>query len=262
MHLADLDRELRDIMDTLEGRASVAVSTPEGDIEVNAGDRLPAASLIKIPILLEAFRQAESREVDLDAPVPVSPGEKVGGTGVLTRLSDGLTLPLRDLMTLMIIVSDNTATNLVIDTVGMDRVNELCRELGAHSTLLDRRLMDLEARQAGHDNYTSTSDMVLLLREIAEGDLVSAKSRQEMVGILQGQQFNTKLPAMIPSGVPGDPVLAHKTGELPGVEHDAAIFVRDDSNVYVAGMLTELEDNRLGWDTLARIGRAVYDYMQ
>ena len=155
MSLDQLGQQLKRITDSVTGKCSVTISTPEGDFDINGSAKLSAASLIKIPILLEAFRQVEVGILDLNQPIDIPPEEKVGGMGVLTRLSDGMTLPFRDVITLMIIVSDNTATNLVIDQVGLERVNALCSELNAEQTVLGRRLMDLKAREEGRDNFTS-----------------------------------------------------------------------------------------------------------
>ncbi len=261
MSVHELERDVRRIVGEVEGTSSVAISTPGGNIRLNSDVQLSAASLIKIPILLEAFRQAQEGILDLQQVVRVSSGDKVGGMGVLARLSDDLDMCLRDLVTLMIIVSDNTATNLVIDAVGRQNVNDLCRSLGADKTLLDRQMMDLQARQQGRDNFTSADDMVLLLREVNEGSTVQATLREEMLDILLNQQFNHKMPAMLAGGVPGDPVLAHKTGELPNLEHDAGIFSFGDSRAYVTGMFTDLEDNLQGQRALARIGLATVEFL-
>lgn len=104
-------------------------------------------------MLLTACRLADKGDLDLDKAVEVPKEEKVGGTGVLSRLSDGLVLPLRDLLMLMMIVSDNTATNISIDQVGISNINETLAYLQCTGTSLERRLMDLEARKAGRDNY-------------------------------------------------------------------------------------------------------------
>ena len=184
----------------------------------NADLPLVAASVIKLPIMIEAFRQMEAGLLDPNQEYGLRPEQKLPPCGVLTFLHDGLRVTLMDLVTLMIIVSDNTATNMVIDIVGMDNVNKTLRACGAAGTLLRRKLFDSEASARGVQNTITARDIGRLLEKLYEGALVSPAASRKMLNILSAQQLNGKLPFFL------DCEVAHKTGEDDGVTHDAGII--------------------------------------
>ena len=177
-----------------------------------------AASVIKLPIMIEAFRQFEAGLLDPNETYALRPELKLPPCGVLTFLHDGLQVTLMDLVTLMIIVSDNTATNMVIDRVGMENVNRTLRELGATGTALRRRLFDREASARGVQNSVTARDIGRLLEGLYAGRVVSPAASRQMLDILLAQQLNGKLPFYLSCDV------AHKTGEDDGITHDAGII--------------------------------------
>lgn len=234
----------------------------------HASEQCPAASIIKLLIAWEAHRQAETGALTLDEAVPVPPQQAVGGTGVLHLLSPGAALTWRDLVALMLAVSDNTATNLLIDRLGMDAVNLTAQALGLSATVLQRKMMDFAARAAGRDNFTSAADTARLLTflvlpslgpglnspDAGANRLISAAACRSLMDILEKQQFNHKLPALLP-GVR----CAHKTGELPGLEHDAGVIYLPDGHPLVVAVFTwELRSNAEGVRTIAEVARAAY----
>jgi beta-lactamase class A len=166
-------------------------------------------------------------------------------------------LSLRDLLTLMIIVSDNTATNLAIESLGMNRINALAKELGLTGTIFQRKMLDFEARARDLDNFTTAKDTARILETILDGSLTGPELKDKMMEILRNQQFNHKLPARFARTTPGDPVLAHKTGELPGTEHDAGILETEKSPVIIVVLTNKLENNLAGQTAIARIGELI-----
>ncbi len=259
MQFSELTRGIEEIVQRIPGRASVMLSTAEGEFGIAADENIYAASLIKVPIMMAAYLRAEREGLDLRQLVPITQERRVGGMGVVTHLSEGLALPLEDLITLMIIVSDNTATNLCVDTVGIDYISRVIAEFGCQQTKLERRLMDYAARERGLDNRTSAGDMVRLLREIWEGDRLPAVGQEKMRSNLLAQQFNTKLPRRIPYG--SGTIVAHKTGEVTAMEHDAAIIEVNGKRAYLAVLLHQLTDSLAGQDAMADIGRLLWEYL-
>ena len=150
--------QLETLADRVDGVVSYTV------VDVSTGDRfarldtelLPTASTIKIAILYELFRQAEEGRIALDDPQPLSPSARAGGAGILQELRSPV-LSLRDLATLMIVLSDNTATNAVIDAVGMDNVTRRMEGLGLTGIRLRRRMIDLEAARRGDENVATAT---------------------------------------------------------------------------------------------------------
>ena len=187
----------------------------------NADDPIEAASVIKLPIMAEAFRQFEAGELDPAARVTVRPEDKLPSCGALTYLADGTTVTLRDLVTLMIILSDNTATNLLIDRLGAGRINAMIDRLGLTGTRLNRKLFMPELARQGIKNYVTARDMGRLLTGLMEGRVVSEGASREMMTILRNQRLNGKMPFYLHSeGIP----CAHKTGEDDGVTHDVGVI--------------------------------------
>ena len=184
---------------------------------------LLAASVIKLPIMIEAYRQFANGSLDPALPVTVRTANTVPGCGVLKRLHDGLIVTVKDLVKLMIIVSDNTATNLLTDIVGIDHVNQTLDTFGMQTTRLRRKMYDLESAARGLQNTITAAEIGLLLEKLYYGRAVSPESDLEMLQILKNQQLNGKIPFFI-----GDLFeIAHKTGEDDGITHDVGIVYAD-----------------------------------
>ncbi|WP_110112285.1 serine hydrolase [Bacillus sp. CGMCC 1.16541] len=258
MNIVSLEERIQTVIDKCRGRVSVAIDMCPHSITIHADTTYSAASLIKVPILLEGYRQVQQGVIDLEELVTVPQKDKVGGAGVLTSLSDAATLTIKDLLTLMIIVSDNTATNLLIDRLTQQSIHELCRQLDLQHTSLQRKLMDFEAITKGLDNLTSASDMVKCLKMIDKSQVFEKENRDRMLHTLQQQQFYDKLPAKMNRDIVS---IANKTGELPGVEHDCAIVHYKDQTVYVAVLIDELDDNYEGRQIITEIGHLLYTYL-
>lgn len=181
-----LEEKIKDAVKGLEGTWSIIIhDLKSGEkIFVNEGQVYPSASIIKLWILWKLYKEAEKGNINLDKEIILKEEHKTGGFGILQDLHAGLNLSIRDLAILMIILSDNTATNMLIDYLGMDAINQEIKELGMENTILQRRMMDLEAKAKGLDNYTSVMDTYYILKLIAEGSEISSEYREEMIKIL------------------------------------------------------------------------------
>lgn len=176
--------------------------------------------------------------VDLDAPRTIDPRNRVGGTGILCELGTDYTPSLRDLAKLMIVLSDNIATNEIMDVIGMERFNSFCREMGYQNITLMRKMMDFEAIQQGKNNYMCAGETGRLLSAISRGEFVNPEISQTIFDIMASQQCRNKLPALLPavasysgskSAIPeGQVLVANKTGDLVGIQHDVGIFELPD----------------------------------
>lgn len=187
--------------------------------EYNSELPLVAASVIKIPVLVEVFTLLEQGELHKDEKFRISKEEKLPSCGALNYMHTGLVVTLEDLYTLMIILSDNTATNMLIRRVGMDKINAKVQELGLKNTKLNRLLFDSKAASQGIENYICAKEIGFLLEQMAAGKLVSQKASAEMIRILKNQRLNGKMPFYIKDQVK----IAHKTGEDDGITHDVGI---------------------------------------
>ncbi|WP_454265925.1 serine hydrolase [Rossellomorea marisflavi] len=239
------------------GRVSFSVLTNDESLSWEENRQVSSASLIKLPILMAAYEQIQTGRLQADAMIGLRHEDHVGGAGVLNGLHEGLILSIEDLLTLMITVSDNTATNRLIDLIGMDSINRFCLEWHLKGTFLNRKMMDFRLLDLGKDNWTSSMDVVSCLKGINEGPFEET-SRKKMLTMLSHQQFRDKLPALL-----GDDVkVFNKTGELPGVEHDCALMESTSGKTaYVAVLIDELQDSEDGRRGIRKIGKLVYDYL-
>jgi beta-lactamase class A len=235
--LAGLQRELEAVVEDSECQVGIAVLPLEGEfagevVGVNEDFTFPSASLIKVLVLAELLREVDAGERALEDRVVVVREDAVGGSGTLKDERLPQTLSLGRLAGFMISVSDNTATNVLIDELGFERINALAARLGLDHTRLGRKMMDVEALNPRETNLTSAADMVTLLAEIYGGDLLSRESRNFALELLRDQRTGYKLPAGLPPAVE----VAHKTGELDAIEHDAGIVLLPGLSFAVAAL--------------------------
>jgi beta-lactamase class A len=231
-------------------------------IDLTNGDRLerlpaqafPTASSIKLAILYELFKQADEGRVKLDATIPWDRTQAVGGSGVLFELSNP-GLALRDYATLMIVLSDNTATNVVIERIGMEAVNARMRTLGAPEIQLRRRMMDLQAAQDGRENVATPGALARLLAAIHKGEGLAPASRDALVATLRKGKSSAMLRG-IPAGVP----VASKPGDLDGVRADAGIVYLPVRPYVFVAMTSWLQKDEEGERAIEDLSRAAFEY--
>lgn len=184
-----------------------------------------AASVIKIPIMAALFEEAERGRISLDTMVTLTREDKLPSCGAITYLHDGLQLTLEDVCVLMIILSDNSATNFLINYLGMERIQNWIDQNGYGRIRLNRKLFDAEASARGIENYITAEAIGRMLEAIWRGRLVSPQASARMLQILSDQRLNGKLPFFLHSMEDG-PKIAHKTGEDTGITHDCGIIYR------------------------------------
>jgi len=189
-------------------------------LQFNEDLPLVAASVIKIPIMVAAFRLRNEGRLDFSEEIEIRPEHKKPSCGALTYMHDGLKVTVLDLITLMIILSDNTATNLMIDLLSVAAVNETMDMLGIPGICLRRKLFEPELARQGITNTITARGIGMLLEKMAQVALLGKPSDDEMLEILSKQRLNGKLPFFLHSmGVK----IAHKTGEDDGTTHDVGV---------------------------------------
>jgi len=226
-----------------------------------------AASTIKVPILVALYQAAAEGRVRLEAPVRLRAEDQVTGSGILQVLSPGVRLPLRDLAELMIVVSDNAATNVILERLGVAGVNACIEALGLRQTRVLRALQVIPAGAVGFNTVTA-GDLADLLTLIARGEAVSWDACRRMVATLKRQQINDSLPALLPDpeddagaavGVVPSWELAHKTGGITGHQHDVGILYRPGQSIVVCVLTRGCGTAAAARHLIARVGRAVWE---
>jgi beta-lactamase class A len=251
-----LERQLAADAATLDGVVGYTV------LDITTGERFgrlqdevfPTASTIKLAILYELFKQADEGKVRLEENRPLDKRHVVGGTGVLNELA-APSMPVRDYATLMVVLSDNTATNLLIDVVGMSNVTARMAALGLTQTKLRRRMIDLDAARRGDENVSTPAEVARLLEIIHRGDGLTRESHQGMLAILKKSKSTP-----LRRGVPSTVDVAGKPGSLEGVAVDAGIVYVDRRPYILSMMITYLKDDAAGDAAIERASHHVFDY--
>ncbi|HSO73727.1 MAG TPA: serine hydrolase [Blastocatellia bacterium] len=254
------------------GAEAVAVAFHDLDTRaemlINPDKNFHAASTMKVPVMMEIYRQAEAGRFALEDLVPIRNDftSIVDGSHYSLSPDDdsdltlykrvGQTAPVRELLHLMITVSSNLATNILIERVGAANVGALMREYGANNMRVLRGVEDGKAFERGMNNSATARDLMILLRRIAEGRAVSQKASDEMLKVLLDQRSVEG----IPSGLPAEARVAHKTGSITKLYHDAGIVYLSKRKPYVLVVLTRgLEDEKRAHKLAADISREVYE---
>lgn len=276
MNLEPLHHAIRSF-DGLAGLAARNLLTGE-EIAINADVRFPTASVIKTAVMAEAYHQASRGTLSLDTTIPLRDVDKVGGSGVLNGLSDGLALPVRDLIHLMIVVSDNTATNLLVNRIGTKNVDERLAAYGLEQTKLFRPTFrdgkaDVfpELEKEFGLGMSTPRDMAALMALIADGRAVNREASAAMLATLKRQQDR----AMIPRLLPGTVQVGNKTGtdsekttdergRRGAIRVDAGIVTGEGVRYVIAVFTRRGADTRGGVDNAgvvlgAELSRMVYE---
>jgi len=234
-------------------------------VESRAGERFIAASVIKVPILMETFRQAEHEGLDWAETIPLKDADKVDGSGVLNVLHEGLNVTVRDLAVLMTVVSDNTATNILLDRLGVEKVNAFLKGRECTITECRRKLYDREAMARGIHNHIAAREVTDLLATAAEGRLVSPQADADLLAIMRKQQYREKIPHLLPRGA----VTATKSGSLDEVSHDCGIVTLPSGDWFALSIFTgDLEGSEEGAgrdavnNVIARMALACYRFAE
>lgn len=214
---------------------------------------LVAASVIKLPVMAALFEQLASGEADASQKLPILPQDKLPSCGVLAYLGEGIEMTLMDLCTLMIIVSDNTATNLLIRRLGMARINQTLRLLGLETTTISRLLFDARQAASGVENIITAGEIGRLLEMLYHGKVISPDASARMLETLKNQRLNAKIPPLLPAGT----VVAHKTGEDTGITHDVGIVYAPQP--FVVCFCGNDVDVPAYEDQIRRLSRVLYD---
>lgn len=250
------------------------------ELHFNADDSYPMASVLKIPVLCAAFHQMAGGAFTLEDRWPLTYPDKNIGSGILTYLQDGLNPTVRDLLTLMIIISDNTATDMAMRRLGVDKIDGLMKALGVGDIHLAFDIRGIFDDMFGHEmadpkrytgditkqrtappakrdgvaykpgnvnNAATPRAMTRLCAMIYRGEVVSREACDEMLYILLQQTLNQRLPRYLPYGVP----FAHKTGTLSGIRNDAGILYANEQNHIALTVFSRWDAEAVGADKVA-----------
>lgn len=242
-------------------------------IERRADETFPTASTIKVFVLLELMHRVQQGAFSLDQQVPILAAQQVGGSGVLKDLSAGLSMSLRDIAMLMVVLSDNTATNVLIDLLGLDAINSTIAGMGLQTTRLLNRV-DFEKIGGDVSKFavTTAREFGSALEQVANGTFVDRGACDTVLDIMQRQQYLDLLPRYLPYnpyardlGLAQDLRIANKTGFFMGVRCDTAVIAFGDVKLVVAALTKDSKDFGFSAENenavlLGHTGLTLYEY--
>ena len=270
-NIEKLTAEIKNKLDSAKGIYGLVykdLQTGE-NIFYNEKENFHAASTMKTPVMIEVFKQAEEGSFSLDDSILVKNEFKSIVDSSLYRMDisedSGENLyqfiggkkTIRQLVYDMITVSSNLATNILIDLVHAENVMRTMKEIGAENIKVLRGVEDIKAFEKDLNNTTDAFDLMLIFEKIATGEIISKKACSEMINILLNQEFNSRIPALLPSDVK----VAHKTGSITGIEHDGGIVILPDGRKYILVILSKgIPGSKLKTNIQAELSRMIYDY--
>jgi beta-lactamase class A len=263
-----LEVQLRRIIATSGAEVGLAYRALDGRMEllIDADKPFHAASTMKLPVMIELFRQAAASTISLEDPLPVRNEFRSIVDGSPYQLSEGddsdkqvyaaagTTMTLRQLCEAMIIVSSNLAANLLIERLGVENIRRTVSQLGAGGMQVFRGVEDQKAFDKGLNNTTTARGLLVLLDRLAHGQAVSPESDAAMIEILERQAFRDAIPAGIPAGT----LIAHKGGTITKIHHDAAIVYAPQPYVLVV-LVRGIEDRKKSAALMAQLSKVVYE---
>ena len=251
-----LESAIGDVDRGLDGVLGVAIEdlTSGQRFLLRGNEVFPQASSIKIAVLAGLYRQAQSGKLNLNDLYTVQASDLVPDSSIMGGLTPGITrVTLRDLATMMVAVSDNSATNVLIDRVGMENVNSLINSLGLANTRLRRKMMDLKAAGEGRENISTPQDMMVLLEGLFRGKVLGKAMTDDFFKML-----STPKSSFIPRDLPEGLKIANKPGELEGVRNDSGLVFLANRPYIICVMTTYLRRERDGEEAIGKISAAAY----
>jgi len=256
---ASMEDSIRNIARETDAVVGVAILdlTDQRAFYLNADAIYPTASTIKIAVLAELYRQHERGSgAKLGDLYTVNAKDGVGTEGILQAMSPGVSrITNRDLALLMVSLSDNSATNVLIDRVGMDNVNTWLAQIGLERTRLRRHMLDVQAAQEGRENTATPRELVSMLRAIHEGRVFGKATTEEFFKMLSTQKSS-----YIPRRLPADLMIANKPGSLDAVRNDAGIIFVPGRPFAIAIMTTFAADELGAEESIGRIAHVAWSY--
>lgn len=253
-----LQDQLREVDQKLDGVMGLALKdlTSGEEFFINGDEIMPQASSIKIAILANVYLQAQQGKLKLSDEYTVRKEDFVPGSDIMLGLTPGVTrLTLRDLATMMVAVSDNSATNVLIERAGQDNINTMLEALGLHGTRLRRKMMDVKAAAEGRENVSTPREMMTLLETIYRDKLLNKELTEDFIKMLSTHKESAML-----QGLPDGVQAANKPGELEAVRNDSGIVMVKNRPYILCVMTSYLKDEREGSAAIRRIAGLTYSY--
>ena len=252
------EKQLHDIIDSspaITGLMAIDLISGES-IGINENLVFPTASAIKVTILMEVFKQAAEKKFALTDMRNIERKNMVGGSGILKDFSDPVSLSIRDLCVLMMCLSDNTATNTIIDLVTINSVNATLRSLGFKDTKLQRKMIDIESSARGNENIASPAEAAKIMQLLFKGDFINKTISDDILTLMMKKDREG---SRLAKGLPASVSITFKPGSLTGVSTEWAI-VNLKERPYAVAIMENYKIEGQGKDIMEKASELLYQH--
>lgn len=222
----------------------------------NENIEMVSAGCMKLPIAVAIIKEVENEKVSFIDKIKIDSSDKVYGTGIIHEFNER-EYTIFELLVAMLIQSDNTAANKIIDIVGMNRINEIIKEMGLKNTTLNRKTRDERNSEVSVENITSARDLSRIWNHLYNGTYLSAENSTMLIDILRRQQIKNKLALYIPDDLKYE--ISSKTGDKTGVENDTELIQLSKGNFVFTVLSMSIPNSVYGTVTLAKCGKMMWD---
>ena len=257
----ELQQRIKHELGQFKGEAGIVVKDLETGWELSyeKAKLFPSASLAKIPLMAACFWAADQGRIKLDRNITLKSSDKLTGSGVLKDMPDGTVFSVERLIGLMIYDSDNTATNIITNLMGIDYLNSMFKAFGLKNTVLSRKIADYQLRDQGIENYTTAEDMAFLLDKMYHRTIGNKSVSDQCICMLKLTRTNDRIPKYLPVDI----TIAHKTGLEKEVCHDAGIVFTTKGDFIICVLTKHANSNSaLSKEFIARVAARVYKYFE
>ena len=256
----NLERNIPGRINNFNGIAGIVIKDLKRGyaLSVNENIPLPSASLVKIPIMAACFYAASEGKINLKSYLMLKSNTKVTGSGILKNYPAGTQVTIEKLIHIMIAESDNTASNMLIELLGFDYLNDTFKKLGLNNSNIVRKMMDFQSRRQGRENYTTAADMAYILEQMYRGKFLNRETSLKCIDILKDQRMHDRIPARLPSGTP----VAHKTGLERGICHDVGIIFTPKGDILICALTRhKSKTSRAAKNFISYVAQDAYNYL-
>jgi beta-lactamase class A len=252
-----MTRDLARLAARYPGRVAIVVKDLKSKREwdYHSDDLFPSASLIKVPVMICVFQRIRNGELALSDQLTLRRRNRIGGSGSLKWRPDGTKVNVRELIQRMISESDNTATNMLIEAVGMNFLQQQFPKIGLLYTGIYTEGMSIKGGRVTHENYTTAREMAMMLEKIYRGEMIDRAASSLMLDVLKHKKA---VASRLAKGLPRNWEIAHKTGLLRQACHDSAIIFSPEGDYVVTVLTGHNPDYKTAKNFISQLGRITF----
>lgn len=257
----ELQQDIRSEIAQFKGESGIVIKDLKTEWEFSHEENKPfaSASLAKVPVMAACYLAVNQEKIKLEDNIALKNSDKLTGFGTLKGMDAGSVFSVQTLIELMITESDNTATHMVTNLLGLNYLNTAFEHFGLNATRLSRKIADYKMRDKGYENYTTAADMAMLFEKMYRGRIVNPSHSENCMNVLKQNRMKDRIPKLLPV----DTVVAHKTGLENGICHDAGIIFTPQGDLMIIALTRHENSNSVpSKEFISKIALHTYNYSE